>query len=150
MKTFYAFLLSIFITTPALACYEQAANAYNVDKNLLLAIAYIESRWKPDAININKNGSEDLCAFQINDFHLPSIATYGIDRDRLLTDLCACAYVGAWILTTEIRRENSIWGGVANYHTGPKGNRERRDWYVGNVQRVYDELTKRTADAGSR
>ena len=150
MRILSAIVLSLFITTPALACYEQAAKAYRVDKNLLLAIAYIESRWKPNAINVNKNGSEDLCAFQINDFHLPEIAAFGIDRNRLLTDLCACAYVGAWILTTEIRRENSVWAGVANYHTGPKGNRERRAWYVGNVQRVYDELTKRAADAGSR
>ena len=79
MRIIGAIVLSLFITTPALACYEQAAKAYRVDKNLLLAIAYIESRWKPNAINVNKNGSEDLCAFQINDFHLPEIAAFGID-----------------------------------------------------------------------
>lgn len=142
MKTIALIIIAALYAPSAMACYERAAAAYGLEPELVLAVAWMESRWNPKAININTNGSEDLCAMQINDQHLKRLGQYGITRDLLLTDLCTCAYTGAWILATEIRRENSIWKGVASYHTGPAGNPERRAWYANSVKGIYEALKR--------
>jgi soluble lytic murein transglycosylase-like protein len=130
----------IAFATPAAACYDRAAAAYGIEPELILAIAWMESRWRPDAINVNRNGSEDLCAMQINDQHLPRLAEFGIGRTELLTDLCTCTHVGAWILAMEIQREKSLWPAVSNYHTGPAGDPARKHWYAENIYRIYTHL----------
>lgn len=78
-------------------CWEQAGARYGVDPLLLYSIAQKESRFRNDAVNRNRNGTEDVCMMQINSTHFAQLAQWGITRDRLLADPCVCINVGAWV-----------------------------------------------------
>jgi len=47
-------------------CFEEAAEKYDLSADLLKAIARVESGFKPDAVNKNKDGSYDYGLMQIN------------------------------------------------------------------------------------
>lgn len=49
-----------------MAAIKHAAKVYGVDERTMIAIAYIESSFRPDAYNVNVNGTVDLGLFQIN------------------------------------------------------------------------------------
>ena len=136
-----ALLLSI-TTTQAYACYEKAAHYYNVPAALLRAIAQIESDERPAAINTNRNGSDDLCAMQVNSWWLPKLAAYGITRPVLLEDFCACIFAGAWILAQEIHAVGYSWQAIARYHTR---NPARGEAYARRVLIRARELQQQTA-----
>ena len=55
------------------ACFEQAAQRYQVPVELLKAISTVESNGNPNAVNKNKNGSVDIGHMQINDWWLPKL-----------------------------------------------------------------------------
>ena len=52
-----------------------AASIPQQDVDILICIAEQESRFKPQAININKNGTRDYGLFQINDVWLEECNT---------------------------------------------------------------------------
>ena len=47
-------------------CFEKAGSKYQINPDLLRAIAIVESNLNPEAINYNKNGSYDYGLMQIN------------------------------------------------------------------------------------
>lgn len=47
----------------------EAADKYKLNADRLVRIAYVESRFKHDAIRQNKNGTIDIGYFQINSIH---------------------------------------------------------------------------------
>lgn len=113
------------IRAEAADCYRLAAEFYRpMPVNVLRCIAHVESRGRLDAIGVNANGTEDICAMQINSTWLPKLAPYGIDRAALLTDECTCVHSGAWILAHEIKAAGLTWRAVARYHTGPNPTRD--------------------------
>ncbi|NJD34799.1 MAG: lytic transglycosylase domain-containing protein, partial [Betaproteobacteria bacterium] len=59
---------------PALACWDDAAQRYQVSSALLYAIARTESGLNPLAIGRNGNGSRDIGLMQINSAWLPTLA----------------------------------------------------------------------------
>ncbi len=64
-------------------CIDDAATYHRLNPRLLRAIAQHESGMRPDAINRNSNGSEDIGLMQINSSWLPKLAQYGIRREHL-------------------------------------------------------------------
>lgn len=121
--------------SPALAdCYANAAERYGINVTLLRAISFVESRHVPDAVGQNTNGTEDLCAMQINSWWLDKLEPYGITRERLLTDHCTCVNTGAWILAQEIARHGATWRAVARYHSP---NEDRGRAYSHKVHDAY-------------
>lgn len=46
-----------------------AAKKYNLDAQLLIKIAHVESKFKTNAKRLNKNGTVDYGMFQINSIH---------------------------------------------------------------------------------
>lgn len=58
---------------------KAASEEWNVDPNLLRAIAQHESSWNPTARNVNKNGTDDLGLMQINSSTAPGLGV----TDRL-------------------------------------------------------------------
>ncbi|MDA8255515.1 MAG: lytic transglycosylase domain-containing protein [Betaproteobacteria bacterium] len=96
-------------------CFEQAGARYGIDPVLLEAISTVESGGNPQARNLNRDGSEDLGHMQINSRWLGILASYGIDRQRLL-DPCLNTYVGAWILAQNIRRHGYGWEAIGAYN----------------------------------
>lgn len=98
-------------------CFEEAASFHKVDPWLLVAIASVESGFNPNAINRNKNGSYDVGMMQINSIWLPTLRKKGIDSS-LLKNACASTYIGAWILSDNIRRYGYTWRAIGAYNSG--------------------------------
>lgn len=103
-------------------CMAKAAALHRVDLRLLKAIAIVESRMNPKAINRNKNGSADRGLMQINDVWLPTLAKFGIQTNDLY-DPCVSAYVGAWILAHSIKTHGATWRAVGAYNSPTEKNR---------------------------
>ena len=140
-----ALVSALLVAFPVLAdCYDQAGVHYGISPTLLRAIAAVESAGRLAAVGHNSDGSEDLCAMQINSQHLPTLHRYGITRRYLLTDLCTCVNAGAWILAGEIAAAGSTWRAIARYHTGPNPARLTAygQSYADKVFRAYRALIR--------
>lgn len=113
-----AALLGVLSATPAAAyCFDKAGARYGVSPDLLRAIAWVESAGNAGAINVNRNGSRDVCLMQINSWWLPRLARHGITAERLLREPCTCVMTGAWILAQEVTRHGYTWRAVGHYHS---------------------------------
>jgi soluble lytic murein transglycosylase-like protein len=118
----------------ASACWEDAAERYGVNPDLLYAIAKTESNLNPAAINRNnKNGSYDIGLMQINSSWLPTLRKHGIDEEQLY-NACTNIHVGAWVLANNIRRLGNSWTAVGAYNAR---NPELRMKYA---KKVYANL----------
>jgi len=120
-------------------CLASAAQKYDIHKDLLAAIAEVESGMDPQALGKNKDGTEDIGLMQINSRWLPVLAKYGVQR-RDLFDPCVSAHVGAWILAQNIARYGNTWRAVGAYNAASE---EKRLAYAQRVaftmKRIHDE-----------
>ena len=100
-------------------CWVETASRYDIEPELLQAIAAVESGNRADAINTtNSNGTRDIGLMQINSIHLPRLLKQGITEDRLLSEPCLSVEVGASILAEFIRRFGYKWTAVGSYTVG--------------------------------
>ena len=123
-----------------LACWDEAAQRYQVNARLLYAIGKCESSLRSDAVNLShraRTGTYDIGLMQINSSNLQRLKTYGIGEQQLY-DACTNIHIGAWILADKIRRHGLSWEAVGAYHaacTERKGDdcaaaRSRYAWCV--------------------
>jgi soluble lytic murein transglycosylase-like protein len=113
-----AILMSVCLAAPMCSradCIDDAAAFHRVSPQLVRAIAQHESGMRADAVNANSNGTEDLGLMQINSSWLPLLARFGIGRAELF-NACVNAYVGTWILASNIRRFGPTWKAVGAYN----------------------------------
>jgi soluble lytic murein transglycosylase-like protein len=108
----------------AFACFDLAAQRYNVSPALLQAIAQHESGGRATVINTNPNGSRDIGLMQINSSWLPTLARHGIS-ERDLYDPCVNVLVGAWILSNNFARLGYTTQGLGAYNASSPDKRER-------------------------
>ena len=97
-------------------CFHTASVKYQLDPWLLVAIARVESRMRPDAHRKYDDGSEDIGLMQINSVWLPALARHGIARADLFNH-CTSIHVAAWILATQLYRYGKTWQVVGRYHS---------------------------------
>jgi len=107
--------LALCVSLPARACWEEAAQRYQVSSALLRAIARTESGLNPKAIGRNPNGSRDIGLMQINSAWLPTLASHGIGEHDLF-EPCTNIQVGAWILAGNVSRLGYTWEAVGAYN----------------------------------
>lgn len=131
----------VFFVKGGQPCFEEAARYHNVDPWLLMSIAYVESRFNAKAINKNKNGSYDTGMMQINSIWIPHLKKKGINKE-LLNDACASTYIGAWILSDNIRRYGYNWRAIGAYNSG---NPKLGLAYAKKVYAAHDKITKMAA-----
>ncbi|GAB5045611.1 lytic transglycosylase domain-containing protein [Thermodesulfovibrio sp. TK110] len=115
-------------------CFIDAGNRYGVHPNLLWAIAKVESRFNPYAINKNANGSYDIGIMQINSSWIPVLKAYGLTDPRHLWNPCYNIHVGAWVLSQCIKKFGYTWDAVGCYNASSKVKRVRYS------QKVWKEL----------
>ncbi|MFC0403133.1 lytic transglycosylase domain-containing protein [Paraburkholderia rhizosphaerae] len=96
-------------------CLDDAAAFQHVSTQLVHAIAQHESGMRANAVNANSNGTEDIGLMQINTSWLPTLARYGVRREHLF-DACVNAYIGTWILASNIKRFGPTWKAVGAYN----------------------------------
>ena len=99
-----------------LSCVSDAANYHQVDPKIVVAIAWVESRFNPSAKSLNENGTSDYGVFQINSVHNRSLSRFGMSANDL-HDPCISAYVASWLYAKQVRRYGSTWEAVGAYHS---------------------------------
>src|SRR6186713_2962833 len=96
------------------ACWQEAAERYNINPHVLHAIAKCESSLNPLAMNrshTERTGTYDIGLMQINSSNLRALKAYGIGETELL-DACTSINVGAWILAQKMQRHGNNWEAV--------------------------------------
>ncbi|WP_175691737.1 transglycosylase SLT domain-containing protein [Burkholderia anthina] len=114
-------------------CLDDAATFQKVSVSLLRGIAQVESGMNPSAVNTNTNGTVDIGLMQINSTWLPTLAREGITRESLF-DACTNAYVGAWILSQNIRQLGANWTAIGAYNAASPDKR------LAYARKVYDAI----------
>jgi len=130
-----ALVLSVLTGVPSWAradCIDDAAARHGVHPHVLRAIGWHESRLRPDAEALNRNGTRDIGAFQINSIHLPRLGRHGIDA-RALKDGCVSSEVAAWHYRQQIERHGNTWRAVGAYHSNTPA---RAAWYANAIVSV--------------
>lgn len=132
-------------------CWVKSGVKYQIDPWLLMAIAYTESRFNPNAISpANRNGSRDYYFMQINNrVWFPTLKKYGISTEHL-KNACVSVDVGAWILSHSFKMYGYKWSAVGAYNTGPGGYKGKVPQktarnYINKVYNNYYMLKKRYA-----
>lgn len=121
-------------------CFIQAGKRYNIEPNLLKAIAHIESSLNPHATN----GVGDLGLMQINPFWFPKLAQFGITKSHLKNP-CININIGAWVLAQNFASYGRDWNAVGRYHAGSRNDGptlKRMLNYAAKVEAIYIKLTK--------
>ncbi len=120
---------------PETGCLERAAAWAEVNPTLLRAIAWVESRGDPGAVNWNRNGTYDVGLMQVNSWWYDrGLATWW----RGLGHPCVNVAAGAWILRQCTAEYGYTWEAVGCYHVGSgwtKGSkRQAAEAYIRRVQ----------------
>jgi len=96
--------------------WEQTGQRWGVHPHLLYAIAKVESGLNPKALNVNRNGSEDIGLMQINSSWLPRLKKeFGIEREQLF-EPCTSLEVAGWILWHNRQQLGDTWNAVGAYN----------------------------------
>lgn len=114
-------------------CLDDAARFHHLNVRLVHAIATVESGQRAGVVHLNDDGTTDIGLMQINSRWLNTLSRFGVSRAGL-HDGCTNAYVGAWILSQNIRRLGLSWDAVGAYNAG---THEKRIAYA---RRIYREL----------
>jgi hypothetical protein len=114
-------------------CIDDAAAFQHINVSLMRGIAQVESGMQPDRVNTNSNGTTDIGLMQINSSWLPVLAREGISEQSLF-DPCTNAYVGAWILSENIRQFGPTWNAVGAYNAASPDKR------LAYARKVYDAV----------
>jgi soluble lytic murein transglycosylase-like protein len=119
-------------------CWEAAGQYHHIDPWLLYAIAYVESRYDPQALGKNTNGSRDIGLMQINSTWIPELQRWGVPL-AALTNACASTYIGAWIMAANFRRFGYSWEAIAAYNVGSLDTPRRRQLGYQYASKVYTD-----------
>ncbi|EKU26010.1 lytic transglycosylase domain-containing protein [Xanthomonas translucens pv. graminis] len=129
-------LLAALLATPLAhaGCFEQAAAYQQVNARVLKAIAWQESRARPQTVHRNANGSIDYGQMQINSIHLRRLSQFGVSV-RELMDPCESTYVAAWHLRQMMNKYGNSWAAVGAYHSETPAERDR---YARSVRQILE------------
>jgi soluble lytic murein transglycosylase-like protein len=139
----------LFASVPVLChadCIDDAARYHGINPQLVRAIARHESGMRPHALNRNPDGSVDVGLMQINSSWLPTLARYGI-QPQSLWNPCVNAYVGVWILKSNVRRFGPTWKAVGAYNAASPAKQLR---YANQIYVQWQRTASRPADKRER
>lgn len=119
-------------------CFNQAGSYYHVSPILLQAISKVESSHNPYALNINRNGTMDVCHMQVNSCWKDDMGP-GWDY---LGDPCYCTYWGAYILSKCVSRYGQSWDAVSCYNSNRSLNELKGSKYEQNVIKYVNNVAK--------
>lgn len=100
-------------------CFAEAAARYQVNENILQAIAHHESRMNPSLVLRTSNGRSDIGLMGINTVHFEP--TERLHRagftPRMMLDPCLNVMTGAYLLRLKMNRFGNTWEAVGAYHS---------------------------------
>ncbi|NNH97773.1 lytic transglycosylase domain-containing protein [Pasteurella multocida] len=126
-------------------CFNEAGKTYKIDPDYLRAIAWQESRFKANAININKDKSKDLGLMQINSNNFPMLRKVfpHLNEKNLLKYPCFNVYVGGYILRKNFDMYGTKWISVGMYNAGMKNKEQtikNRYNYAKKINKHYNDI----------
>ncbi|ASG87091.1 type III secretion system invasion protein IagB [Salmonella enterica] len=146
----YFFIIVIWLLSMSTAqadCWLQAEKMFNIESELLYAIAQQESAMKPGAIGYNRDGSTDIGLMQINSSHIKRLKKMGISEKQLLHDPCISVIVGASILSDMMKIYGYSWEAVGAYNAGTSPKRaDIRKRYAKKIWENYKKLKEMPAE----
>lgn len=111
-------LLALTFSAIAQDCFEMAGRDYHIESDLLRAISFRESSWRPDAMNVVSDESYAVGMMQIHSQNFSHLAQYGIMPGNLYRDPCMNIYTGAYYLAIAFKRWGYSWRAVGAYNAG--------------------------------
>ena len=116
-------------------CFAQAASRFSVSAELLQAIAYVESHFRPEAVSTNRDGSINYGMMQI---HESNLSWLGHTKETIM-EPCANVMAGARVMADMIKRYGMTWRAVGSYNAGTSPARDgSRQEYVAKVRAAYE------------
>lgn len=119
----YLIILAIFfnLSYATTNYFEEAGEYYRIDPKILYSIAKIESKFNPNAINRNTNGTVDIGIMQINSVHMKELIKRGFRQEHLFNPKINI-FVGAWILRQCFDKHGVSKDGLTCYNGRIKDN----------------------------
>ena len=113
----YLIILAIFfnLSYATTNYFEEAGEYYRIDPKILYCIAKKESKFNPNAISRNSNGSVDIGVMQINSVHLKELKKYGFQKEHLFNPKINI-YAGAWLLKRCFNKHGVSEDGITCYN----------------------------------
>ncbi|ELE9247884.1 transglycosylase SLT domain-containing protein [Enterobacter kobei] len=135
------------ITSAAIAqdCFDMAGRDYHIEPDLLRAISFRESSWRPDAMNVVSNQSYAVGMMQIHSQNFSHLAQYGITAGNLYRDPCMNIYTGAYYLAIAFKRWGYSWRAVGAYNAGfreTEAQERKRQKYAEEIRAIYNGIKK--------
>lgn len=124
-------------------CFDEAGKDFDINPNLIKAICYTESTFRPSVINGNNaDGSADYGLCQINSWWLKRLNPMGITKETLIDEPCENVKVAAWILNQNFETSGKNWRSVGEYNTGyDKSKVKARERYIETVQHNLEAIS---------
>ena len=121
-----------------LTCLERASERLDIPLSVLLTVKIAETGMNlPVSITReNINGTQDHGIYQINDFWLPHLKHYDIDKEKL-QDVCYATWSAALILNYEYHRHQSWTKAIAYYHSPTPAHQTR---YLKRISKIMETL----------
>ena len=136
--------------------FEDGCGIWGAPPSLAMAIAKVESDFRPFAVNIQgkshyMNDKESALALikkassrrQSFDVGLMQINSYWIKKLKLeaaeVLDPRINVIIGCWILSEELKRYGMNWKAIGSYHTPLSRNPERARAYANKVLKAWED-----------
>jgi soluble lytic murein transglycosylase-like protein len=129
-------------------CFDDAGAYQRVNPLILRAIAWQESRNRPNAKHLNDNGSTDYGLMQINSIHLPTLSRYGIGKETLMSP-CKNVFIAAWHLRRQMDKYGNTWAAVGAYHSESPSLRDKYAQQIAAILRSWKLMPPGTGPSTS-
>lgn len=127
--------LFLLVSTAHAFCFNEASSYYQVNAEILKAIAIHESGGNSQTVAHNKNGSLDIGLMGINTVNVKqgSILNQAGIQVKNLLDPCMNVMVGAYLLRQKIDKYGMSWLAIGAYHSETPSFNLRYQWMIFNV-----------------
>jgi len=120
-----------------------AGRDYRIEPDLLRAVAFRESSWSGNAMNVVSEENYAVGMMQIHSQNFSHLSGYGIMPRHLYHDKCLNIYTGAYYLALAFNRWGYNWRAVGAYNTGFRDavkQEARRMAYAREVYHIYQNI----------
>lgn len=124
-------------------CFDLAGRDYHIDADLLRAVSFRESSFRPNAVNKSNVSGYAVGMMQIYSSNFAHLSQFGITPDKLRLDPCLNIYTGAYYLALAFKRWGYTWRAVGAYNAGFKDTAEqetKRRKYSGEIKALYRQI----------
>lgn len=143
------------LTSPTIAqdCFEMAGRDYHIEPDLLRAVSFRESSWRPEAMNVVSHDKYAVGMMQIHSQNFSHLAQFGITPGNLYHDACLNIYTGAYYLAIAFKRWGYSWRAVGAYNAGfreTETQEQKRRQYAQEIQAIYADIKHNNTPSPSR